>query len=507
MPAKRWTPGARIAAAVALGVAGVGAFAPLAWGWLALPLLAALFLLWHGAGIRDGLLIGFGFGCGLFGGGVSWVYFSLHDYGNMPAPLAALSVLGLVFLLALYPALAGAMQAALDGGRRRLHLALVTPVIWVLFEWLREWLLSGFPWLVFGYTQSDTLFAGYAPLAGVHGVGLALALCAGALAAMCFIPARQRLTLLIAPVLLVAGGVYAGSVSWGEPVGAPLPVAVLQGNVSLRRKWAEGAAPVVREHYLALSREALQGGDPSRRAALVVWPEGAIPGYRHEVPEAFWRRLRASGADHVVGVLEHDDDDDRRYNSALAIRSGGGTDEAVYRKEHLVPFGEYLPLRPLFGWMLNYLEIPMANFSPWRGPQAPLQAAGVPLGVSICFEDAFPEQIRSTLPAARLLVNLSEDAWFGNSLAPHQRLQMARMRAMESARYMVRAANTGPSALIDARGTVLAQSAQFESTVLRGTVQPLRGATPYADFGNTLVIALLAFLMALAAKWPRRWRG
>lgn len=462
----------------------VAAFAPFNFGWLAVPVLAALFWLWDGGGVRRGLFTGFAFGIGMFGAGVSWIYFSLHDYGNMHAALAALTVAVFVALLALYPAAAGALSAILPGGRAPRMLA-AAPALWTLFEWLREWMFTGFPWLGLGYAATDGVLANYAPLSGVHGAGFATAVLAGAVATVARGGFRQRIAALAAAVAILAGAAAFGAVQWSAPAGAPISVAVVQGNVALRDKWAPGAVDTVREHYLALHAEAAAGAD------LVVWPEGAVPGFLHQAPEDFWRRLRAAGADTVLGVLERAADGSE-YNSAAAVTQAG---LAVYRKRHLVPFGEYLPFGDLFRFMLEHLQIPMANFSAWRGAQQPLTVAGARAGVSICYEDAFPEQIRRALPAANFLINLSEDAWFGDSLAPHQRLQMAQMRARETGRPMARAANTGPSALIDFDGGVANASQQFQTQILRGTVQPRTGATPFVNHGSA---PLIIFLGALA---------
>ncbi len=214
---------------------------------------------------------------------------------------------------------------------------------------------------------------------------------------------------------------------------------------------------------------------------------------------------RAQGVDFLIGTVERARAGRAYYNSVVEIGSHPG----VYRKQHLVPFGEYLPLKPLFGWLLDYLQIPMSDFSAGGARQKPLQAAGERLGVSICYEDAFGEEVIRALPQATLLVNVSEDAWFGDSLAPHQRIQMARMRALETGRPMLRAANTGPSALIDDRGVVLASSPEFQPFVLRGEVQPMHGVTPYGRFGNRPVVLLVGAITLIGAivrrfRHPRR---
>lgn len=470
----------------------VAAFAPFTFGWLAVPVLAALFWLWDGGGVRRGLFTGFAFGIGMFGAGVSWIYFSLHDYGNMHAALAALTVAVFVALLAVYPAMAGALSAILPGGRAP-RMLVAAPALWTLFEWLREWMFTGFPWLSLGYAATDGVLANYAPLSGVHGAGFATAVLAGAVVTVARGNFRQRIAALTAAAAILAGAAALGAVQWSAPAGAAVNVAVVQGNVPLRDKWAPGAVDTVRERYLALHAEAAAGAD------LVIWPEGAVPGFLHQAPENFWRQLRAAGADTVLGVLERTAAGE--YNSAAAVTPAG---LAVYRKQHLVPFGEYLPFGDLFRFMLDYLQIPMANFSAWRGAQRPFTVGGARAGVSICYEDAFPEQIRRALPAANFLINLSEDAWFGDSLAPHQRLQMARMRARETGRPMARAANTGPSAFINHNGGVTQVSEQFQTQILRGTVQPRTGATPFVNHGSAPLIILLSALAAAAVLLGRK---
>jgi apolipoprotein N-acyltransferase len=240
---------------------------------------------------------------------------------------------------------------------------------------------------------------------------------------------------------------------------------------------------------------------------LIVWPESALPYYIDEVSDRIWLSMRRHPADFLVGLLERITDGRRveTYNSVVAITDGV---PQTYRKSHLVPFGEYLPLKPVFGWVIDYLKIPMSDFNAWRdGEQGPLQVAGTQVGVTICYEDAFPEELAQPLPDANLLVNVSEDAWFGDSLGPHQRMQMARMRAMETARPMLRAANTGVTAIIDHRGVVMAQSRQFVPAVVKGTVQPMRGATPYVRWGNTAIVVLCVLLALVAglagSRYPR----
>ncbi len=440
---------------------------------------------------------GFLFGLGMFGAGVSWVYVSLHNYGNMPAMLAGIAVLLFVAILAGYPALVGWLQARFFKDREFLRLVLIVPALWTLFEWVRSWFLSGFPWLHLGYSQVDSPLSGYAPWVGVYGVSFAVALSAALLAQGW--RERGKFWTRYFPVLVVlwAGGWLAGKAEWVRPVDGAIRVALVQSNVALRDKWSPEYRQVIMDRYLDLSARAPE-------ADLIVWPESAIPGYLDEIEPEFMSRLTKMandrGTDFVLGVVEQDESRQTYYNSAVSV----GKVSAIYRKQHLVPFGEYFPMKPLLGWLFNSLHIPMSDFSAGPSNQPPFQVAGQKAGVSICYEDSFGEEIIRMLPEATLLINISEDAWFGNSLAPHQRLQMARMRAIESGRPMVRAANTGPSAVIDHKGTVVARSPQFKEFVLSFQVQPMRGVTPYVRFGNWPIVVVLTGIVILG--WFRRRR-
>jgi apolipoprotein N-acyltransferase len=471
-------------------------FAPFSLSPMAVLAPAVLFALWVDVTARRAAWRGFLYGCGFFGVGVSWVYVSLYNFGNMPAPLAAFAVLLFVAILALYPALLGALLARLRiavGPR----LLLIMPAGWVLFEWVRGWFLSGFPWLNLGYSQTDTLLAGFAPWLGVYGMSLAVAASAGAAAAVWCDRGRASVYLGAASAVWILAWLASLS-TWVVPTAAPLKVALVQGNVPLSVKWRPEHRQNIIDAHVALSEQA-------RDAQLVVWPESAVPGFFHVIGPSLLPRLeriaQARGPEFVIGAVELDAQKNEYYNTVFVIGKTPGN----YRKRHLVPFGEFLPLAPVMGWLLKTLDIPMSNFTSGSAQQPPLSVAGQPIGVSVCYEDAFGEEVAQAVPRATLLVNVSEDAWFGDSLAPHQRLQMARVRAMESGRPMVRAANTGPSAIIDHRGIVQARSAQFERAVLHGTVQPMSGATPYARYGNIPTVALLLVIVVLVS--VRHWRA
>jgi len=476
----------RLLLALACGAASVAGFAPMNWFPVPLLSLAVLFRLWDGLPARRAGAVGFAFGLGMFGAGVSWVYVSLHTYGQMPVPLAVLCVTGFVGYLALFPAAVGLLQARLPFSAARMCLAI--PALWTLAEWLRGWVLSGFPWLSIGYSQVGAPLEGLAPAGGVYGVTLAAAVTAGALAWLTGRPGRSAWKIALCVVGIWVAGIVASRVEWVTPQAPAVSVALVQGNVPLTRKWVAAERPRILDHYWRLSA--------GQKESLIVWPEVALPYYREQLAPAFWQRLMEHPSDFVLGLLEREQRGTafHEYNSVAAV-----TDRiSIYRKQHLVPFGEYLPLKWLFGWVLNYLNIPMSDFSPWLQLQPPLTAAGMKIGVSICYEDAFADEMRDRLPASTVLLNVSEDAWFGDSLAPHQRVQMARMRSLELGRPMLRAANTGWSALIDHHGRIRGIAGGFVTTVLTGAVQPMTGMTPFARFGSWPVVVLCLVLIATA---------
>ncbi|MBI3570452.1 MAG: apolipoprotein N-acyltransferase [Gammaproteobacteria bacterium] len=454
---------------------------------------ALLFVLWHGASPGRAAFRGFLFGLGMFGVGVSWVYVSMHLYGNMPAPLAGLAVFLFVAGLSLYPTLLGWSQARFFPKPGPWHPLLVLSSLWVLFEWTRGRFLTGFPWLHLGYSQIATPLAGYTPWFGVYGVSFFCALSAGLLAAGVRTPDKFLKRFFPLLVLIWVGGWIAGKTEWVQPAGQPLQVTLIQGNVPLESKWQPAARRAIMDRYASLSMQA-------PRSDLIVWPESAIPVALDQIDPGYLENLqrlsRTAGTDFLIGIIEREANTRRYYNSVISVGSQPGT----YRKQHLVPFGEYPPLDPLFRWLMRNLQIPMSDFSAGPADQPPLMAAGQKIGVSVCYEDAFGEEVIRALPRASMLVNVSEDAWFGDSLAPHQRLQMARMRALETGRPMLRAANTGPSAVIDHRGEVVARSPQFQVHALTATVQPMQGVTPYVRFGNQPVVLCLVLVLVVAAR-------
>jgi apolipoprotein N-acyltransferase len=477
------------------GALAVTAFAPLGWFPLACLALVPLFYCWQqdtpGRAMRHGLL----FGLGYFGAGISWVYVSVHHYGHVPALAAVPVTLALVLFLSLYPALLGYLLKRLLPQPSWPALVLAFPAGWALSEWLRGWLFSGFPWLSIGNSQIDSPLAGFAPVLGVFGVGWLVALSAALLLAV--LQRDRRAASLMVLVGMWAGGQLLGQVDWTSPRGEAIRVALVQGNIAQEDKWQPEKLLDSLTAYADASF-ALQDID------LFVWPETAIAAFYDQVSDNFIpyveEKLQERDAALLTGIPVLDRSTWEYYNGVITL----GGKQAFYYKRHLVPYGEYLPMRWLFGSTLDALAVPNADFSGGHDGQPLLQAAGYPVATSICFEVVFGEEIIQALPEAALLVNVSNDAWFGRSLAPFQHLEMARMRARETGRPMLRATNTGISALIDHQGRITAQSPQFEAAVVTGEVVPRQGATPYVRGGNVPIVLLCTGLLLLAGFLHRR---
>lgn len=486
-------PNARWRAALALtgGALLPLAFAPFHWWPLAILLAALLLWLWQGQTPRRAAWLGLLFGLGAFSVGIYWIYISLHYYGNAPPAFAGLVTLLLILLMASYVAVAGWLLARLAPALGPIRWLLVAPALWGLLEWTRSWLFSGFPWLALGYSQTDSALAGLAPYVGVFGVGWAVMLSAGLLLLALQGDRRARAWALGLAVALWTGAWGLGKIGWTTPAGDPVRVSLVQGNIAQEKKWLPENQQRTLEQYIRLTAPVMT------ESQVIIWPEAAIPLFYQEVGEftqALQQEARDTGADFLIGIPWGDMSAEVYHNSVISLGGANG----FYHKRRLVPFGEYLPFR----WALNifrrYVDIPMADFTPGDSEQPLLRAAGRPVGISICFEAVFGSEIRRSLPQAQWLVNVSNDAWFGDSLAPHQHLQINRMRALEMGRWLARATNTGLTAIIDDHGRIVAEGDPAVAEVVRGQVQPLTGATPYARWGDRFIVLLLAVFLGLA---------
>ena len=476
--------------ALLCGAATVLAFAPAGQYPLAFITFAVLIHLWMRGSPGACFRIGFAFGLGLFGVGVSWVYVSLSRFGGMPPPLAAFATLCFCALLALFPAAAGWLQARFPA-RDAWRAAVLIPAAWVLLEWLRSWVLGGFPWLSAGYAAVGWPVQGLGPLTGVFGMGFATLMLAGLL----WILARQRprWTALAAIVAVLAASQALQLVEWTRPQGDRFAAALLQGNIAQDLKFQPERYQRILETYARLVDET--------RARLIVLPETALPRLHDRVEPAYYARLEAAarrnGGDILIGVPYHAGPGEY-YNSVITL---GASPRQVYHKRHLVAFGEFVP--PGFAWAMRWLSIPFSDFSRGDVRQAPLAVAGQSVAVNVCYEDAFGDEIIRALPQASILVNLSNVACFGDSLAPSQHLQIARLRAIETGRMHLTATNSGVTAVIGTDGAVLARLPSFTEGRLVWAAQGYAGMTPYARLGDWPAVILCLLALAAAAALAR----
>ena len=548
-----WRRAELVLGAFALGLLNAASYAPWSHWTVSLLALTGLFWLMHLARSRGAVylmqaVLAFAFGMGWLGAGLSWLFISMHFYGGMPAPLAVMALVLFAAYLSVYPMLASAIAWRWCADRGLMRLALGTAGAWTLAELARGWVFTGFPWLALGYAQIDGPLTGLAPVAGVFalgGVSIGVAsLCAGAIASIgrhralpgsrpirsdptrpertladrtptertttertrqdALRAAATALGLLLAPLALPA------SDAWTSPSGPALSVRLLQGNVPQDMKFRPERTLAAMQTYVGL----IEAGD----AALTILPETAwtIP-FERTPPELAQRLDAHVGAGRAVAIglpalhLETGRglrDDWRLSNSVLLLEPGGAADRYAtaprYDKQHLVPFGEFIPWG--FAWFVNLMQIPMGDF----GRGAPIQAAfavgGQRVAFNICYEDLFGEEIRAVLlseQGASILANVSNIAWFGRSHALPQHLQIARMRSLETGRPMLRSTNTGTTAAIDAAGKVTAQLEPYTAGALDVSVQGTSGLTPFTRLGNApiLLLALICLALALFAPW------
>lgn len=482
-----------------MGACLVTAFAPFNYFFVVFISLSVLFYLWRDTSPKFSFLLGLSFGYGLYGFGVSWVYVSLATYGGMPLWMGSIAVLGFAGLLACFIGLVGYFTARFFPATRLLAL----PLLWVVHEWTKSWMLTGFPWLDLGYTQTPTWLMAWAPIGGIYLVSFVVVTISACIA---FIVANIRLlhtaSIRCAATILIVFLLSwcATFIQWSHPIGEEISVGLVQPNTPIESKWQARYQSELINKLATLSYEVNEAHQKETTSTkpidLIIWPETALPLYVQQTDQRFWQSVTPEGSSLLTGLMDspNRENPDEIYNAAV-LSCDGGT-QTVYRKKHLVPFGEYLPLRFAFDWVLEYLQLPMSDLSSWQGTQQLNCGDKLKIGLSICYEDAFAAEYRDSIGDATLLVNISEDAWFGDSLAPHQRLQMAQMRAAELSRPLLRSANSGPSLLIDHRGRVLGKTGQFIAQSKHFNVQPHEGSTPYKRLGNWIIWLSLLLLVA-----------
>lgn len=487
-PFSGWWP--RLALALAAGAIGPLALAPFDWWPLGIASIAGLAYSMLGQGGRRAMILAFVFGLGMYGVGASWVFISINQFGSTSVPLslaltsAFVAGLALCFSLPFY--IFGRWFNQSVWG-----LVLAFPAFWVLDEWMRAWLLTGFPWLYYGYSHIHTPLAGWAPVLGIFGVGFCVAFTACVLlaAGLRLAPRPFLAKCLIASAALWAVGAGLRFVSWTELDSEPVSLGMAQGNIPQDRKWDPLFLNETFRIFNGLS-------EPLWQHDWVIWPEAAIPLLYHEAQADLESlAIHASNTDTVfiTGILYDNREKFEYYNSIVAVGKGSG----MTFKTRLVPFGEYVPMEAWLRGLISFFDLPTSVMH--RGPDYDegLNADGVIISPSICYEVVYPDLVARRAAKANVLLTVSNDAWFGRSIGPVQHFQMAQMRALETGRYMVRSTNNGISGIIDNRGNVVVKGGRYTRESISGELYPASGITPFIFWRSWPVIVLCIALLGL----------
>jgi len=446
---------------------------------------------------------------GLFLSGASWIYVSIHDHGGAPVWLALVLVIGFCLAIGLFGLIPSYLYARFFS-RHWLGKTFGFASTWVLGEWFRSWFLTGFPWLYLGYSHTENTLSGWAPLAGTFTISLIIALTAATLALWLHERALQKrarqvqILLCVCALAWIAGPLLA-RVDWTTPTtGKPIKVALIQGNVEQEQKFRADVLESILKYYRDTTHDLLPTHD------LVLWPETAIPRlyqrvlpYIGEIDQAAFNNNSAV----LLGVpYEYNDDTGRGYyNSIVSLGNASG----LYHKRHMVPFGEYVPLEKWLRGLIEFFNLPMSDFTkgPAQQPKITLKTRdGATVGISayLCYEVSYPDVAPYAMPEAGLLLTASNDTWFGDSIGPHQHMQIAQMRALEAGRYLIRVTNNGVTALVDAKGHITQRLPQFTRAVLSGEVYAMQGITPYGRTGDWPILGLCVVLLGVAVVAQRR---
>ncbi|MBT6319975.1 MAG: apolipoprotein N-acyltransferase [Porticoccaceae bacterium] len=468
-----------------------GALLPLALApasiWpIAIVSIAVLFWALENQTLKQAFIKASIFGFGLFFAGVSWVYVSIHDHGYIAAPLALLGTSLFCLFIALIFAAPFALSALIPQSPWAMTLGL--PALWVLSEWLRGWLLTGFPWLYAGYSHTDTWLNGWAPLGGVLLLSYFTALAAAVVSQVLFRGQRGPTVVtagsLVAVIALAGYGLQ--KIDWTQATGTELSVVLIQPNVEQEDRWSLAEQDGILDRLVAQT-------EPYWGADLIIWPEGAIPALPRQVMDYLLEvdaRAKVNQTALLTGIPTQDARNRRYYNSMLAL----GDSRGQYDKTRLVPFGEYVPLEGLLRGVNRFFDLPMSSFSLGAADQPLLTAKGQQIATAICYEIAYPNLVAKTAATASIILTVSNDAWFGRSMAPQQHMQMARMRAIENAKPLVRGTNNGVTAMVNYRGEVEQQLDQFSTAELSGTVKPRTGQTVFTQLGSWPIVIFAALI-------------
>lgn len=471
-----------------LGLVLVLGFAPLNLWLFGILVPAALLFLWQQK--HRNFLQGFMFGLGFFGLGASWVFVSIHTYGNANIFLAAILTLLFIVVLSLIPALQSYSYQNYFKTHPFIDALIIFPGLWALFEFLRGALFTGFPWLFLGYTQTFNGLSGFAKVFGIYGVSWVCAF----LGAVIYLLGKKeirrkiKLALLVIALLLLCIGSALKFYQFTKPLGKPVSVALVQGNIPETEKWDPKQVSNILLTYAKLT-------GPNLDSSLIIWPENAItmpPQYVMRFLDAIDHDTLTFKSAIIIGIPIENTLTQSIYNGALAL----GDADGMYLKRHLVPFGEYIPLQDFFVPIMQFFNIPLSYASPGPNQQFPMFIHGLPVSVFICYEVAYPVEVRNHLNRAAYLVTLTDDSWFGDSWASSQQNEMAAMRAIETGRPILNASNSGITSIINSNGNIISVAPSFVPYVLKGSIQPVKGATPWLEYGYLCFTLWVLFSLA-----------
>ncbi|WP_133127315.1 apolipoprotein N-acyltransferase [Legionella nagasakiensis] len=465
-------------------------FAPFHLPGLAILGIAAFFGLLHRSSLKQSFYVGFVFGLGATGLGVSWVYISIHEYGHVHSLGSAAITLFFIAYLSLYPALVAFLYKKLAGGHSLIFSCLLFSALWCLGEFLRATFMGGFPWLLLGFGQIDTPLKYLLPVIGIYGASFFACLSATFLTAGTLSPRNKQYAWFIAFALLLLCPSLLNGKEWGKISSSPISVGIIQANLSMRDKWDESLFWQLLQQYQTAAEQLIG------KNQLIVMPESAIPvpaSYISDFLDELDDKAQKNGSALLLGALQPTDTDETQfYNAMISLGQAKGN----YLKQHLVPFGEFIP-RP-FQQLMEWLSLPTANMNHGKKNQPLIEIQNHPIATLICYELAYPQLLRKQLPKAEWIVSISDDGWFGHSFAIYQQLQMAQALSIQTARFQVVANNDGLSSIIHANGDILASLPAFTAGTLEATIQPLSGTSLWVYLGDSPILLLSLFIFCMA---------
>lgn len=464
------------------------AFSPFNLFFLAFTSPGLLLFVWNSASPLRAMIQGFLFGFGFFSVGVSWIYISVHVFGQAPIPLAVLITVIFISYLSLFFAAMGYVINTFSAGNSLIRNLIAFPCLWIIAELVRTWLFSGFPWLLIGYSQTNTWLKGFAPFFGVYGLSLITISISGALVSFFYNSKKTRMVLLTSIGVISISGLLLSQLHWTKPSGKPLRITMVQGNIDQDLKW---------QPEQIVKTLALYSNYTARNwsSDLIIWPEAAVTLPLAQAGEFINKLSQLAKAHHstvITGIPVVEPH--HAYNAMISVGNGQG----IYYKRHLVPFGEYTPLKSFFNFILQAMHIPMSDFTPGTKTQIPLLANGIAIAPYICYEVAYPVEFLTFLPEAKVLLTITDDSWFGHSIASAQHIQMAQFRALETGRYLLFSSNTGVTAVLSPMGTLLKSVPSFQEMTLTAMIYPMEGKTPWMEWKLYPLLAWLGLGMLIS---------